>query len=195
MFRELSKLKSLNPKDLALIAIFSALMAITTMWAIPLPFGGITHLGNTVMWTASILFGGVIGGIAGGIGGMLVDLILFPMWAPFTLFCKFFSGFACGIVAGTPKELNRKTATRIVAATIVGAIVNNLAYAPVYYLLLGYGSMLAWIVNFALPTRFITYFLTPIISAAIIKTYPSILDYGRSEDEKASSLEKDVMSK
>lgn len=188
MFRELSKLKSLDSKDLALISLFSALMAITTMWAIPLPFGGITHLGNTVMWVASILFGGVIGGVAGGIGGMLVDLILFPMWAPFTLFCKFFSGLACGMVAGAPKKLDRATGIRIVAATAVGAVVNNLAYAPVYYLLLGYGSMLAWIVNFALPTRMITYVLTPVISAAVIKAYPSILNYRRSSEEKVSRL-------
>ena len=44
MLRELSRLKSLNAKDIALISVLSALMAATTMWAIPLPFGGITHL-------------------------------------------------------------------------------------------------------------------------------------------------------
>jgi uncharacterized membrane protein len=179
MLKELSRIKSLNARDIALISVLSALMAVTTMWAIPLPFGGITHLGNTVMWTGSILFGGLIGGISGGIGGMIVDLIVAPGWAPFTPFCKLASGLACGFIAGTPKKIDRLTMIRIVAATIVGAIVNMVAYAPVYYLLLGYNSMLAWIINFVLPTptSIITYLLTPIISIAVIRTYPDILNY------------------
>jgi uncharacterized membrane protein len=174
-----SRFRTIDARDIALISIFSALMAVTTMWAIPLPFGGITHLGNTVMWTASILFGGLIGGIGGGIGGMIVDLIVAPIWAPFTPFCKLASGLACGFIAGKPEKLDTMTILRIIAATIVGALVNMLAYAPVYYLLLGYNSMLAWVVNFVLPspTRLVTYVLTPIISIAVIRSYPDILNF------------------
>jgi len=176
------RVKTLDVRDFALISIFSALMAVTTMWAIPLPFGGITHLGNTVMWTASILFGGLIGGIAGGIGGMIVDLLECPIWAPFTPFCKLASGLACGLVAGEPRDLNRVTVVRIVAATIVGAAVNCLAYAPVYLYLLGYQSMITWLIYFVLPspTRLITYISTPILSIATLKAYPGIQSYRES---------------
>jgi uncharacterized membrane protein len=82
-----------DARDIGLITVFSGLMAVVTLYiAIPLPFGGIAHFGNTVMWTASILFGGLIGGLAGGIGGAMADLILEPVWAPFDIFCKLASG-------------------------------------------------------------------------------------------------------
>ncbi len=176
------RVKTLDARDYSLIAVFSALMAMTTMWAVPLPFGGITHLGNTVMWTASILFGGLVGGLTGGIGGMIVDILECPIWAPFTPFCKLASGLACGLVAGEPRRLDTITIIRTIAATIVGGAINCLAYAPVYLYLLGYKSMIAWLVYFLLPSpsRIITYISTPIISIAVLKTYPAVLSYRES---------------
>ena len=118
------------------MVVFSALMAINTTFAIPLPFGGLAHFGNTVMWTAFIMFGGFIGGLAGGIGGMIVDILLTPIWAPFTPFCKLASGIACGLVSGEIKSINTVTIDRIVLAVIAGVRVNLLVYASVYSLLL-----------------------------------------------------------
>ena len=180
------RLRAFDARDISLVTVFSALMAVTTSYAIPLPFGGITHFGNTMMWTAAILFGGLIGGLAGGIGGMIVDLFLAPVWAPFTPFCKLASGLACGLVSGEVKSINRQTTARIILAVIAGAVVNLLAYAPVYYLLLGPGAMLLWLGRFFTPgPALVTYVLTPIITIAIVRAYPSITDYRSSIKDRA----------
>jgi uncharacterized membrane protein len=179
------RLRTLDSRDISLIVVFSALMAITTTYAIPLPFGGLTHFGNTVMWTASILFGGFIGGIAGGIGGMIVDLLLFPVWAPFTPFCKLASGLACGFVSSGIKSINRVNIVKIVLAVIAGAVVNLLAYAPVYLLLLGEGAMLAWLIRFFTPgPGLVTYLVTPIITLAVMRAYPRVLTFRSSIKER-----------
>ncbi len=181
-FRFLARVKTLDTRDYSLIAVFSALMALTTAWAVPLPFGGLMHLGNVVMWTASILFGGLIGGLAGGIGGMIVDLLEAPIWAPFTPFCKLASGISCGLVAGGSTRLDKMKVLRIVAATMVGSAVNTIAYAPVYYLLFGPSSMWAWLLLFfsPTPTRVISYIAPPILSIGVLRVYPGVSSYRSS---------------
>ena len=172
----------LDASGISLVAVFSALMAVTTMYAVPLPFGGLTHFGNTVMWIASILFGGVIGGLAGGIGGMIADLLLDPIWAPFTFFCKLASGLACGFASRGITSINRMAVVRIVAAVLVWAIANLLAYAPVYVLLLGSRAALLWLGRFFLPgPALVTYVATPIISIAVARADPRILAYRGSK--------------
>ena len=173
------RIKTLNVSDYALISIFGALMALTTAYAVPLPFGGLTHFGNMVMWTAAILLGGLVGGLAGGIGGMIVDILEAPIWAPFTPFCKLVSGLACGLVAGDSTKVNTVKIVRIIAATIVGWAFNILAYAPVYYILIDYPSMVAWLLLFFGPTpaTIVTLVGTPILSLGVLKAYPGISTY------------------
>ncbi|UKI50307.1 MAG: ECF transporter S component [Clostridium sp.] len=47
------------------------------MIQIPLPSGGMIHLGNFFCILAALLCGGLIGGIAGGVGCGLYDLIIY----------------------------------------------------------------------------------------------------------------------
>lgn len=178
----LSRIRTLDARDYALISVFSALMAVTTAFAVPLPFGGLTHFGNMVMWTASVLFGGLVGGVAGGIGGMIVDILEAPIWAPFTPFCKLASGLACGLIAGGSAKLNTTKTVRIVVATVVGWAVNILAYAPVYLYLLGYPSMVAWLLLFIAPTppTIVTLIGTPLLSLGVLRAYPRISTYRES---------------
>lgn len=186
------RIRAFDARDISLVVVFSALMAVTTYYAVPLPFGGLTHFGNTVMWTASILFGGLIGGLAGGIGGMMVDLSLAPIWAPFTPFCKLASGLACGLVSGEIKSINRITVARIVLAVIAGAVANLLAYAPVYWILLGRGAMLLWLGRFFLPgPALVTYVATPIITLAVMRAYPRVLTYRASIKDRARVASKE----
>ena len=181
MENEKRRPRLLDTRDIALITVFSALMAIVTLYAIPLPFGGITHLGNTVMWTASILFGGLIGGLAGGIGGAMADLVLEPIWAPFDIVCKLASGIACGLVAIGIKSTNRTAVVKIILAVIVGAVVNLLAYAPVYLLLFGPGAAVLWLFRFLTPgPAFVTYVVTPLITIGVMKAYPRVLAFRSS---------------
>jgi uncharacterized membrane protein len=177
-----------DTRDVSLVTVFSALMAVTTFYAVPLPYGGLTHFGNTVMWIASILFGGLIGGLAGGIGGMIVDLMLSPFWAPFTFFCKLASGLACGAVSGEIKSTNKTTIARIILAVGAGAVMNRLAYAPVYLLFLGPNAVLLWFIGIvASVPSWVTYIATPIITLAVIRAYPRILTYRTSIKDRPDS--------
>jgi uncharacterized membrane protein len=172
------RIQTFDVRDITLVAVFSALMAVTTSYAVPLPFGGLAHFGNTVMWIASILFGGLIGGLAGGVGGMIADILLAPVWAPFTFFCKLASGLACGLVSGEVTSINKKAVIRIILAVITGAVVNLLAYAPVYVLLFGSGAMLLWLGSFLTPgPALATYVVTPVITLAVLRSYPRVMSY------------------
>jgi len=176
------RIRAFDARDISLVSIFGALMAMTTLYAVPLPYGGLTHFGNTVMWTASILFGGLVGGLAGGIGGMLADLFLGAyVWAPFTPFCKLASGLACGLASRGIESINRRAVAKVVLAVIAGAVVNRLAYAPVYFFLFGYGSMLLWRGGLFVPgPALVTYFATPIITLSVMRAYPTVMAYRRS---------------
>ena len=172
------RIQTFDARDISIVAVFSALMAVTTSYAVPLPFGGLAHFGNTVMWIASILFGGLVGGLAGGVGGMIADILLAPVWAPFTFFCKLASGLACGLVSGESTSVNKRAFIRIILAVIVGAVVNLVAYAPVYLLLFGPGAMLLWLGGFLTPAPALaTYIATPAISLAILRSYPRVASH------------------
>jgi len=157
-------------------------MAVVTVYAIPLPFGGIGHFGNTVMWTASILFGGLVGGLAGGIGGAMADIFLGePIWAPFDIPCKLASGIVCGLISVGITSMNKSATVKIILATIAGAVVNLLAYAPVYWLLFGPGTALLWLARFFIPgTALVTYVATPIITIGVMRAYPRVLTFRSS---------------
>ena len=92
-------MKGKNPiYKLILTAVFSALTIVGCLIQIPLPSGGMVHLGNLVIIVAALLCGGLVGGLAGGIGGFLYDLIFYSSidGALKYLFLKFIMGFVVG---------------------------------------------------------------------------------------------------
>lgn len=83
---------------ISLTAIFAALAFAGTCIHIPLPTGGMIHLGNFVVIIASLLCGGLIGGISGGLGCGLYDLLLYSSVEGFFkyLVLKFIMGMIVG---------------------------------------------------------------------------------------------------
>lgn len=83
---------------LIIAAMLAALAFVGTIIQIPLPTGGMVHLGNFFVVLGSLLCGGLVGGIAGGIGCGLYDLVfygsVFGMIEYFIL--KFFMGLIVG---------------------------------------------------------------------------------------------------
>lgn len=59
---------NLSIRDVIYVGVLSALCAIATTILIPLPTGGMVHLGSAALFTISALFGGIYGGLAGAIG-------------------------------------------------------------------------------------------------------------------------------
>lgn len=84
--------------QITLTAIFAALAFAGTFIQIPLPTGGMVHLGNFVVIIAALLCGGLVGGISGGIGCGLYDLLIYSSWDGFFkyLILKFVMGMIVG---------------------------------------------------------------------------------------------------
>ena len=83
---------------IVLVALFAALCYVGTMIHIPLPSGGMIHLGNFFCILAALLCGGLVGGFAGGIGCGLYDLIIYSDPVGFVQYfiLKFIMGFLVG---------------------------------------------------------------------------------------------------
>jgi uncharacterized membrane protein len=89
--------RKLSSRDIIFIGMFAALCVIATMIKIPLPTGGMVHLGTACLFTVAILFGGVYAGLSGAIGSAFFDLML--GFSPYTLWSFVIKGGA-GVIAG-----------------------------------------------------------------------------------------------
>ncbi|MBN2297428.1 MAG: ECF transporter S component [Deltaproteobacteria bacterium] len=90
----------MNLRDFALLGLFTALVAVSTMIIrVPIPqTNGYMNLGDSMVLLTAIFFGPVGGFIAGGIGSALADILGgYPQWAIWTLIIK---GTEAVIVAG-----------------------------------------------------------------------------------------------
>lgn len=83
---------------LTLTAVFSALSFVGTFINIPMPSGGMVHLGNFVMILAGLLCGGLVGGLSGSLGMGLYDI--FAGYNPSTYIRSFILKFLIGFIVG-----------------------------------------------------------------------------------------------
>lgn len=93
---------ALSKRDLAGMAVFTAFVAAATMVfsVFVAATGGYFNVGETMVYTAALLMGPLVGGFAGGVGSMLADLGLgYPQYAPGTLIIKGLEGFIVGLLA------------------------------------------------------------------------------------------------
>ena len=91
----------LAPRSIALFALFSALIAITTLIVrIPIPATkGYFNLGDTLIFISAALLGPVFGAVCGGFGSALADVIGgYIQYAPWTFVIKGIEGLIAGIL-------------------------------------------------------------------------------------------------
>ena len=83
--------------------LISLVFVATLIINIKLPItanGGLVHLGTTMLFIVSILFGPKKGALAGAIGMGLFDLVSgWAMWAPFTILARGLQGYIVGKIA------------------------------------------------------------------------------------------------
>lgn len=93
----------LNPLEIAVVAVFSALTALltgTTGAMFPSPTGGYTHIGDTAIFVSALLFGVKVGGLVGIIGPVAADLFVgYPRWFV-TVLAHGAQGFIAGLGRG-----------------------------------------------------------------------------------------------
>lgn len=108
-------------KRIAMLALFTALIAVATaVISIPGPIG-YTNFGDTFIYIGAALFGPVFGMITGGLGSMTADLFLAPQYAPFTLIIKGLEGFLCGFLFRLLTRRNQNRFLSLLIASIVAA--------------------------------------------------------------------------
>ncbi|MEZ0346709.1 MAG: ECF transporter S component [Infirmifilum sp.] len=85
---------------LAIVALFSALNAVLTMVSgVPSPTG-YTHIGDSVIYLVSLLFGSQVGGLVGVIGPTIADVIVgYPRWYV-TIIAHGLQGYIVGFARG-----------------------------------------------------------------------------------------------
>jgi uncharacterized membrane protein len=109
----IKKDKYLTPKRISLLALFCALVVVSTIIIrLPIPAtGGYFNLGDTIIFIASVLLGPVFALIAGGVGSALADIFGgFAQYAPWTLVIKGIEGLIAGLLVGAFRA-NPKTMT------------------------------------------------------------------------------------
>jgi len=122
----------MNVKELALLALFMALVAVATMIVrVPIPqTTGYMNLGDSMVLLSGIFFSPALGFMAGGIGSALADIFGgYYQWAPWTLFIK---GLEAMLVGFSVKYLKINT-TRITLFIILCFIVSTAWMVLGYY--------------------------------------------------------------
>lgn len=120
-------------KNIAYIAVLTALVAICTAF-IGVPIGtGYFNLGDTVIFTAAYLFGPFAAMIAGGLGAFIGDLIVFPTTMVFTLFIKAVEGLICGLLMkAAPKIYKGNNRVCHIALNALAMVISGLWMAAGY---------------------------------------------------------------
>lgn len=120
-------------KYYTVLALVASVVLVATMFLkLPTPTGYI-HLGDGIIYAASLAFGPVFGAISGAVGSTLADILGgYAIWAPWTLVIKGIAGWLIGKLGhGQPRS--RQILAMIVAAvwTVAGyALGTSLMYSP-----------------------------------------------------------------
>ena len=116
---EVAERALLTPREIAIVAVFSALTAVltgTTGLMLPTPTGGYTHIGDTIIYVAALLFGCKVGGFVGIIGPVVADLFVgYPRW-----FVTVLAHGSQGFIAGLGRK--RSTVLQILLLVFSGFI-------------------------------------------------------------------------
>lgn len=113
----------LSTLDITNSAVLSALTAILTGIAfVPSPTGGFTHIGDTIILIASLLFGSKVGGLTGVVGSVAADLwVGYPRW-----FVSIPAHGLEGLIAGLARR-------RSIPIQIVFCVLGGVVMASVYF--------------------------------------------------------------
>lgn len=105
-------------RDMVITSLLIALVFIaTSVIKIKLPIsltGGLIHMGNTMLFTAALLFGPKKAAVAGAFGMALFDLTgEWAAWAPFTFVVRGLMGYIIGKIAFMNNKSGRNWAYNI----------------------------------------------------------------------------------
>ena len=129
-----------TPLKLAMAAVFAALVCVATLaFVISIPAtSGYFNLGETVIYTAALLFGPLVGGIAGGAGAAIADILVAAHFAPGTLIVKGLEGAIVGLLHKKIQKRTRRLSLSATASVIIGGLEMVAGYFIYEQLVLSY---------------------------------------------------------
>lgn len=121
-------------RDVAFTGLLIALVFVSTRFInVRLPIasnGGLVHLGNVMLFTAAIVFGGKKGAIAGAFGMGIFDILSgWPLWAPFTFVIR----GVMGLIVGKAAYANGKNGENV-TYNVIGILISSVWMIGGYYL-------------------------------------------------------------
>jgi len=129
-----------NTIQLSITSIFTALVCVATMsFTIYVPSTkGFFNIGETMVYTAALLFGPFVGAFAGGVGSMFADIFLgYYHYAPATLVIKALEGGLVGFLSRKRPLFSKSYTGRewkvftLEIGVLVGALVSLIGF--LYY--------------------------------------------------------------
>lgn len=106
-------------KNIVLVGVLAAMVCVaTTFLHVPIIGGGYVHMGDAVIYLAAALLPMPYAMAAAAVGAGLADVLVAPMWAPFTVVIK-----AVMVLAFTAKKerlLCGRNALAVVMAGVIG---------------------------------------------------------------------------
>ena len=161
----------LDSREIALVAVFSALTAILTGMTglmLPTPTGGYTHIGDTAIYVAALLFGVKVGGMVGIIGPVAADLLVgYPRW-----FVTVLAHGSQGLIAGMGK--GRGMVAQVALLAFSGLVMSTV-YFFVNIFLKGVPIALVSYARDLFGQSLVSIILGLILTKAVEKTLPSIM--------------------
>jgi uncharacterized membrane protein len=172
--------RRVNPRDLAITALMTALVAAVTLFVAKIPVGiGYFNVSDAAIYFVAFTFGPWIGFLAGGVGTALADLLGgYAAFAPLTFFAHGLQGFLAGYVVF---KLKGSLVTRMV----IGATVGSIAMVGIYFVGEYFGAAFGWGGPGAAITDLPVNMLQNILGAAVAiplsllmrRAYPPIVRY------------------
>lgn len=127
---------------LVLLALFSALVCVLTVF-VQIPVGmGYVNFGDTLIFLASSLLGPFGGAIVGALGSSLADIFSgWVIYAPFTAVIKGAEGFLCGLLYEKAFKKARPFVRRLLSTLLAGLTI-IFGYFITDWILFGFSASL-----------------------------------------------------
>jgi len=162
---------------LAVATVFAALVCVATLaLVISIPAtSGYFNLGETVIYTAALLFGPLVGAVAGGVGAAIADILVAAQFAPGTLIIKGFEGAIVGILNRKIQKQTRSLSFSASVSVVIGGLEMVAGYFIYEQLVLSYPLAAALVeVPFNIVQMLVGLVIAVILVNVILRVFPQL---------------------